>query len=157
MHSLTIGHSFKTSYATRSSAGNLCTLLLTLHSKVQGFIPVLTSQHGTQSSSVPSDLHSSQYVFVGRDCHRSPLEGPYEGPFKAIKSFQLTLHVHEANYGRELRLCLEHPNFDLSQFRKTCTRTWNTVYYIVVRRREGGRGGGGGSCSEASVHTSLIT
>ena len=23
-------------------------------------------------------------------------------------------------------------NFDLSQFRKTCTRTWNTVYYVTL-------------------------
>ena len=62
------------------------TLLRTLHRKVQGFMPVPTSQHGTQLSSVPSDLHSSQYVFVRRDCHRSPLERPYEGPFRVITS-----------------------------------------------------------------------
>ena len=62
------------------------TLLRTLHSKVQGFMPVPTSQHGTQSSSVPSILHSSQYVFVRCDCHRSPLERPYEGPFRVITS-----------------------------------------------------------------------
>ena len=33
------------------------TLLRTLHSKVQSFMPVPTSQHGTQSSSVPSDFN----------------------------------------------------------------------------------------------------
>ena len=43
------------------------------------------------------------------------------------------------------------PNFDLSQFRKTRTRTWNTVYYVTLAVL------GGESCSEASVHTSLIT
>ena len=61
-------------------------LLRTLHRKVQGFMPVPTSQHGTQSSSVPSDLHSSQYVFVRHDCHCSPLEHPYEGLFRVITS-----------------------------------------------------------------------
>ena len=42
------------------------------------------------------------------------------------------------------------PNFDLSQFRKTCTRTWNTVFRHICSS-------GGKLCSEASVHTSLIT
>ena len=60
------------------------TLLHTLHSKVQGFMLVPTSQHGTQSSSVPSDLHSSLCLCC--DCHRSPLERPYEGPFRVITS-----------------------------------------------------------------------
>ena len=39
-----------------------------------------------QASSVPPNLHSSQYVFVRHDCHRSPLERPYEGLFKVIHS-----------------------------------------------------------------------
>ena len=80
---LTVPGDFVASPNSTSSPG---TLLRTLHDKVQGFMPVPTSQHGTQASSVPPNLHSSQYVFVRRDCHRSPLKRPYEGPFKVIHS-----------------------------------------------------------------------
>ena len=80
---LTVPADFVASPNSTASPG---TLLRTLHDKVQGFMQVPTSQHGTQASSVPPNLHSSQYVFLRRDCHRSPLERPYEGPFKVIHS-----------------------------------------------------------------------
>ena len=80
---LTVPGDFVASPNSTASPG---TLLRTLHDKVQGFMPVPTSHHGTQTSSVSPILHSSQYVFVRRDCHRSPLERPYEGPFKVIHS-----------------------------------------------------------------------
>ena len=51
--------------------------LHTLHTKEKDFMPVPISKHVTQSSSFPSNLHSSQYVFVCQDCHRSPLERPW--------------------------------------------------------------------------------
>ncbi len=102
--------------AAPTSTASPNTFLRTLHGKVQSFMPVPTSQHGTQSSSIPSDLHSSQYVFVRRDCHRSPLERPYEGPFKVIHSGP---KVFTIDRGGELetisidRLKPAHPDFDM--------------------------------------------
>ena len=58
--------------------------LQALRNKVRSLAPVPTSQHGLQSSSVPKDLATSQYVFIRRDMHRSPLQHPYEGPYKVI-------------------------------------------------------------------------
>ena len=92
------------------------TLLRTLHRKVQGFMPVPTSQHGTQSSSVPSDLHSSQYVFVCRDCHRSPLERPYEGPVRVITSSPKVFTIERGGKLETIsvdRLKLAHLDFDM--------------------------------------------
>lgn len=55
-----------------------------LRKKVTGFVPVPTERHGATTSSVPRDILKSQYVFVRRDNHRSPLDRPYEGPFKVL-------------------------------------------------------------------------
>jgi len=60
--------------------------LRALQEKARNFAPVPTSHHGSSKSSVPPELHSSQYVFVRRDSHRSPFQRPYEGPFKVVES-----------------------------------------------------------------------
>ena len=69
-----------------SSTAEVETFLPRLRKKVTGFAPVPTSQHGVATSRVPPDIFKSQYVFVRRDNHRSPLEKPYEGPFKVIQT-----------------------------------------------------------------------
>ena len=79
-------------------------------------MPVPTSQHGTQSPSVPSDLHSSQYVFVRRDCHRSPLERPYEGPFRVITSSPKVFTIERGGKLETIsvdRLKPAHVDFDM--------------------------------------------
>jgi len=71
------------------------TFLSQLRARVGTLVPVPTVQHGNTRSSVPSDLHSSCFVFVRRDAHRTPLERPYEGPFRVLqrspKTFQLDI------------------------------------------------------------------
>jgi transposase InsO family protein len=57
-----------------------------LRKRVSSFMPVPTSRHCTPSSSVPVPLASCPYVFVRRDAHRSPLQRPYEGPYKVIEA-----------------------------------------------------------------------
>ena len=43
------------------------------------------------------------------------------------------LHVHEADHGRDLRHCLEHPQLRLvANSGKPAPRTWNTVYYVTL-------------------------
>ena len=56
-----------------------------LREQVRSLAPVPTSQHGTRRSSVPTSLQKTKFVFIRRDAHRSPLQCPYEGPFKVIQ------------------------------------------------------------------------
>ena len=56
-----------------------------LREQVRSLVPVPTSQHCRVSTSVPHDLHQAKYVFIRRDAHRTPLQRPYEGPFKVIQ------------------------------------------------------------------------
>ena len=66
-----------------------------LRAKVGGLAPVPTAHHGTKRTSVPATLDNSRYVFLRRDAHRTPLERPYEGPFRVLsrgpKTFQLDI------------------------------------------------------------------
>ena len=61
-------------------------LLTALRAKVKNFAPIPTSRHGSPHASVPSDLKDSQFIFIRRDAHRSPLQRPYEGPFKVLEA-----------------------------------------------------------------------
>ena len=56
-----------------------------LRDQVRSLIPVLTSQHGAVPTSVPCDLQQAKFVFIRHDAHHTPLQRPYEGPFKVIK------------------------------------------------------------------------
>ena len=51
--------------------------------------------HGVPRSFVPAALQSAGFVFVRRDAHRSPLQPPYDGPFRVLdrgtKGFTLDL------------------------------------------------------------------
>ena len=55
-----------------------------MNEAVQRFKPIPTSQHGPRSSHVPKALANSAFVFVRRDAYRTPLQRPYEGPFKVL-------------------------------------------------------------------------
>ena len=63
---------------------------------VHQFKPVPTSRHGTFTPTVPSDLASSQFVFIRRTYkNKNPLQSHYEGPFKVLqhgdKTFKLDI------------------------------------------------------------------
>ena len=64
-----------------------------LRETVRKLAPRPPVPHGTKSSSVPTALADSRFVFVRRDSHRPPLTPPYEGPYKVLvhgdKSFVL--------------------------------------------------------------------
>lgn len=69
------------------------TVLSETREAVRQLAPVPTSQHGRPRSFVPRSLASSDFVFTRRDAHRTPLQNPYEGPFRVLekgdKSFKL--------------------------------------------------------------------
>ena len=56
-----------------------------LRDQVRGLVPVPTSQHGAVSTSVPHNLQQAEYVFIHCDAHSTPLQRPYEGPFKVMR------------------------------------------------------------------------
>lgn len=61
------------------------TVLPQLRDLVSKFVPTPTTRHGGPRISVPHDLQSSEYVFIRRDAHRTPLQRPYEGPFHVLE------------------------------------------------------------------------
>ncbi|KAJ8362061.1 hypothetical protein AAFF_G00399960 [Aldrovandia affinis] len=57
-----------------------------LRDGLKSFAPVPTTHHGLPRSHVHPDLGEARFVFVRQDKHRGPLQPPYEGPFRVIKS-----------------------------------------------------------------------
>ena len=54
-------------------------------STVRAFRPILAGQHGRHPVFWPAALDSGQFVFMQRDGHRTPLQRPYDGPFRVLR------------------------------------------------------------------------
>ena len=59
-------HTIFVNYVSKSARSSQC-----LHLSIAGYLP--------------HDLQQARYVFIRRDAHRTPLQRPYEGPFKVIQ------------------------------------------------------------------------
>ncbi|XP_055500353.1 uncharacterized protein LOC129702590 [Leucoraja erinacea] len=70
--------------------GTPSSTLQRLRERVGRLAPVLTSRHGTFRPHVPLALTDCPYVFLRRDAHRTPLQRPYEGPFRMLEHGQST-------------------------------------------------------------------
>ena len=64
-----------------------------LREQVRALAPVPTSQHGAVPATVPNTLQKSKFVFIRRDAHRTPLQRPYEGPFRVIETGTKTFKI----------------------------------------------------------------
>ena len=64
-----------------------------LRDRMSTLAPVPTSQHGVPTTAVPAALLKAQFVFIRRDAHRTPMQRPYEGPFRVIESGAKTFKV----------------------------------------------------------------
>ena len=64
-----------------------------LRKQVRALVPVPTIQHGTVPASVPNTLQKSKFVFIRRDAHSTPLQRPYEGPFRVIETGTKTFKI----------------------------------------------------------------
>ena len=72
-------------FPAHTSQPNHNSELQRLREQVQALVPIPTSHHGITPISIPPDLQHSQYIFIRRDSHRTPLQRPYEGPFKVLQ------------------------------------------------------------------------
>ena len=64
-----------------------------LRDHVCTMVPIPTSHHGIRPTTLPTNLQRAKFVFIRRDGHRSPLQRPYEGPFKVIETGLKTFKV----------------------------------------------------------------
>ena len=64
-----------------------------LRDRMSMLAPVPTSQHGVPPTAFPAALKKAQFVFIRRDAHRTPLQRPYEGPFRVIESGSKTFKI----------------------------------------------------------------
>ena len=55
-----------------------------LRNKVGKFQPLPASHHGNHVTHIPKDLNTCDFVFIRRDCHRTPFQQPYDGPFRVL-------------------------------------------------------------------------
>ena len=66
-----------------------------LREKVETLKPMPTSAHGSEhiKINVPASLEAAQFVYVRRDGKKTPLQPPYDGPYRVLsktdKYFQL--------------------------------------------------------------------
>eukprot|EP00731_Ephydatia_muelleri_P033543 Em0032g5a len=72
-------------FPAHTSQPNHNSELQRLREQVQALVPIPTSHHGITPISIPPDLQHSQYIFIRRDSHRTPLQRPYKGPFKVLQ------------------------------------------------------------------------
>ena len=63
------------------------------HSLAERFAPIPTSHHGLSTQSIPPSVKNARFVFVRRDCHRGPLQRPYDGPYRVITPGPKTFRV----------------------------------------------------------------
>ena len=79
--------------ATPSDPPNPAQLLPRLREAVAKLTPTPTSRHCLPKNSVPASLSSSAYVFVRRGAACTPLQRPYEGPFRVIAPGEKTFLI----------------------------------------------------------------
>ena len=60
------------------------TFLKHLQNTMRSVQPSAPKFHRQQSAYIPTNLASTGYVYVRTDCHRHPLQRPYEGPYRII-------------------------------------------------------------------------
>ena len=98
-----------------STIPQACTFLPLLCQKVGHLVPTPASHHCVLVSWVPPSLRTSQFVFLHQDAHHSPLQWPYEGPFKVLVHGDKTFKIQRGNHTKVVlidQLKLAHLDLD---------------------------------------------
>ena len=64
-----------------------------IYDNVRTLVPIPTTSRGNSADSVPRNLHSSKFVFIRRNAHRTPFQRPYCGLFNVIEPGHNTFKV----------------------------------------------------------------
>lgn len=59
-----------------------------LRDKMHTALPPAHEFHGSHPAYTPDNLASTGYVYVRHDAHRTPLQRPYDGPFKILEAHE---------------------------------------------------------------------
>ena len=107
---LTVPGEFVNPNSRLHSSNNLFHLL------AERFAPIPTSHHGLSTPSIPPSLKNARFVFVRRDCHRGPLQRPYDGPYRIITPGPKTFRVMIGRREEVISIdCLKPAHVDLTQ------------------------------------------
>ena len=110
-------------------------ILPQFHDTVSKFAPILTTYHGGHRTFVPSDLQSSEYVFIHRDAHCTPLQRPYEGPFYVLErnpkvfmiDFRGKPNTVSVDHLNSAHLDISHPVQEAKPRRQGCPPTKQAI------------------------------
>ena len=84
-------------FLAKSEDASVAHQLSRLRRFVQNLVPSSTSFHCKNKSFFPTALKNAKFVFVRRDMHRSPLQKPYDGPYKAVEKGEKFFMIQSGN------------------------------------------------------------
>ncbi|KAI0225062.1 hypothetical protein LSAT2_023988, partial [Lamellibrachia satsuma] len=80
------GEFFETTKASTEVTTDALALLTRLRKTMRSLRAKSMTHHGRQHvSRIPTALLTCTFVFVRKNAHRTPLESPYEGPFRVLE------------------------------------------------------------------------
>ena len=77
---------------SRASAASPATFVQDLRRAMADVRPMLP-RPAKRATYVPAELKTATHVFVRRDCHRFPLDAPYDGPFPVVSRTEKTVTI----------------------------------------------------------------
>ncbi|XP_077301426.1 uncharacterized protein LOC143922022 [Arctopsyche grandis] len=83
----------------RNGGPNTAELAERLRSQMARLRPSPPRRHGTRSTFIFKDLHTSDQVFLRHDAAKGPLQPPYDGPYRVLKRGPkfFTLRIKDSN------------------------------------------------------------
>uniref|UniRef100_A0AAV2JSQ4 Integrase catalytic domain-containing protein n=1 Tax=Knipowitschia caucasica TaxID=637954 RepID=A0AAV2JSQ4_KNICA len=83
---LVLGQTLRVPGEFLHTAPGLVPRVATLPFSPAGAFRPVAAHHCMPQAHVPKDLMSTKYVFVRHDAHCSPLQAPYDGPFRVLET-----------------------------------------------------------------------
>ena len=140
------GEFFETTKASTEVTTDALALLTRLRKTVRSLRAKSMTHHGRQHvSRIPTALLTCTFVFVRKDAHRTPLECPYEGPFRVLerndKYYTLDIRGRRDTVSIDrLKPAFVDDDFDIATgptIAVRCQREPNKPASVSVRTRSG--------------------